>query len=168
MIVREVLPGETESVGELRVAAYAEQGLLAANPGYADTLRGLGLDGRPGTVLVASDDGPDGRLLGTVMYEPWNSDSEVARRADEAEVRALAVAPRAQGRGTGRALMRAVIGQAESSGVARLLLSTRPEMRAAQHLYRELGFARAPELDWAPVPGVTLMGFALPLPASWT
>lgn len=162
MIVRAALAEESEAVGELRVAAYQAQNLLAASPGYAGTLRRLGFGG-PGTVLVAAGDGGGGTLLGTVMYEPWHPGSEVARSAADAEVRALAVAPWAQGRGAGRALMRAVIDQATASGVSRLLLSTQPAMTAAQHLYRSLGFARAPELDWSPVPGVTLLGFALPV-----
>jgi ribosomal protein S18 acetylase RimI-like enzyme len=156
-----MLPGEAGAVGDLRVGAYQARDHLSASPGYADTLRTLGLDGH-GTILVAAD-GPGGleKLLGTVMLEPWHADSEVARSADEAEVRALAVAPWAQGRGVGRTLMRAVIDEAAARGAARLLLSTQPEMKAAQHLYRSLGFARTPELDWTPVPGVTLLGFAL-------
>jgi ribosomal protein S18 acetylase RimI-like enzyme len=165
VIVRTVLPGEAEAVGTLRVDAYQAQGMLAANPAYAEELRVLGFGGH-GTVLVASDDGalgPAGKLLGTVMYEPWHPGSEVARSADEAEVRALAVTSWAQGRGVGRALMLAVIGAAETSGISRLLLSTRPEMKAAQHLYRSLGFTRAPGLDWSPVPGITLLGFAFPI-----
>ena len=165
-----MVPAEAEAVGDLRVNAYMAQGHLAANPAYADTLRALGQDGH-GTVLVAVDEpedadgssGPGEKLLGGVMFEPWHPASEVARSADEAEVRALAVAPWAQGRGVGRALMLAVIGEAEASGVSRLLLSTRPQMKAAQHLYLSLGFIRAPGLDWSPVPGVSLLGFALPI-----
>jgi ribosomal protein S18 acetylase RimI-like enzyme len=164
-----MLRGEAGTVGDLRVGAYQAQDHLSASPGYAYTLRTLGLDGH-GTILVAAD-GPGStekladteKLLGTVMFEPWHADSEVARSPDEAEVRALAVAPWAQGRGVGRTLMRAVIDEAAARGAARLLLSTQPEMKAAQHLYRSLGFARTPELDWTPVPGVTLLGFSLPL-----
>jgi ribosomal protein S18 acetylase RimI-like enzyme len=168
-----MLPREAGTVGDLRVGAYQAQDHLSASPGYADTLRNLGLDGH-GTILVAAD-GPGGtekllgteklagteKLLGTVMLEPWHADSEVARSADEAEVRALAVAPWAQGRGIGRILLRAVIDEAAARGATRLLLSTQPGMKAAQHLYRSLGFARTPELDWTPVPGVTLLGFTL-------
>lgn len=162
-----MLPEEAEAVGELRVGAYRAQGLLAPDSGYADSLRALGFGGR-GTVLVASGENPGGAgaglgLLGTVMYEPWHPGCEVARSPDEAEVRAFAVAPWAQGRGTGRALMRAVIDRVAASGAARLVLSTQPAMKAAQHLYVSLGFTRAPERDWAPVPGVTLLAFALPL-----
>jgi ribosomal protein S18 acetylase RimI-like enzyme len=174
----------------LRVGAYQAEGLL--NEQYAGTLRALGQDGH-GTVFVAVDDNSvdntldstaddavddtagdgaagsranSGKLLGTVMFEPWHVGSEVARSADEAEVRALAVAPWAQGRGTGRALMRAVIGAATASGARRLLLSTQTEMTTAQRLYRSLGFQRAPELDWRPVPEVPLLGFILPLDGS--
>jgi ribosomal protein S18 acetylase RimI-like enzyme len=173
VIVREALPGEAETVGALRVEAYESQGLLTGNPGYADSLRGFGFDGH-GTVLVAVDDtdgsdsaggagGAGGKLLGTVMLEPWSPDSEVARHPDEPEVRMLAVASWAQGRGVGRALMLAVIDAAAASGARRLLLSTRPVMKAAQHIYESLGFTRTPELDWTPVPGVLLLGYELPL-----
>lgn len=155
----------------MRVEAYQVLNLLGKNTGYVNTLRALGFDGH-GTVLVAaeSDDVGDGdgdsgggKLLGTVMLEPWHAGSEVAKSVDEVEVRALAVAPWAQGRGTGRALMLAVIDTAAATGAQRLLLSTRPAMQAAMHLYQSLGFTRSPELDWEPVPGITLLGFALPL-----
>jgi ribosomal protein S18 acetylase RimI-like enzyme len=186
VIVRVARPGEVEEIGDLRVGAYQAEGLL--NEQYAGTLRALGQDGH-GTVFVAVDDNSadttaddsadttadgsaagsranSGKLLGTVMLEPWHAGSEVARSADEAEVRALAVAPWAQGRGTGRALMRAVIGAAAASGARRLLLSTQTGMTTAQRLYRSLGFQRAPELDWQPVPEVPLLGFILPLDGS--
>jgi ribosomal protein S18 acetylase RimI-like enzyme len=184
VIVREVLPGEGEAVGALRVEAYKSGDFLASGSGYADTLRVLGFDGH-GTVFVAAEDGAgqdragqdragEGtaggsqlgearKLLGTVMLDPWHPGSEVSRSPDDIEVRAFAVAPWAQGRGVGRVLMRAVIDAAAASGARRLLLSTQPQMAAAQHLYRSLGFVRMPELDWAPVPEVTLLGFGLPL-----
>ncbi|GAA4126684.1 GNAT family N-acetyltransferase [Actinomadura keratinilytica] len=158
MIVREVRPGEMGAVGELRVEAYQAQDLLAVKPDYADTLRVLGADG-PGKVLVAVEDGRTAPILGTVMLERWHADSEVARGEDEAEIRALAVAPQAQGRGVGRALVRAAIDQAAAWGIRQLLLSTQPAMTAAQRLYRAEGFVRLPDRDWMPGPGLTLMVF---------
>jgi ribosomal protein S18 acetylase RimI-like enzyme len=162
VIVREALPQEMEAIGALRVRAYQAQGLLAADPPYARVLRSLGADGH-GTVLVAAE---DREILGTVMLEPWHDGSEVARGGDEAEVRALAVAPSAQRRGVARALMRAAMDLAAMTGAARLLLCTRPEMAAAQALYRSLGFGRLPALDWVPVPGVTLLAFGIPMDAA--
>ncbi|MCW2935917.1 MAG: putative acetyltransferase [Actinomycetia bacterium] len=163
MILREALAEEMGAVGALRVGAYEAQDLLGFNPSYADTLAALGTDGR-GTVLVAAGDGGDaaaGMLLGTVMLDPWHDGSEVTRDPREAEVRALAVAPQAQGQGVGRALMLAVIDRARAAGARRLLLSTQPTMKAAQALYLSLGFARLPDLDWSPAPGMTLLAFGL-------
>ncbi len=147
------------AVSDLRVTAYLADGLLEASPEYAETLRLLGADGT-GEVLVAVD---GERLLGTIMYEPWSPDSEVARSADEAEIRAFAVAPQARGLGVGRALVNALVERSREEGVVRVVLSTLPQMRAAQFVYRARGFTRAPERDWTPVPGVDLQVYELEL-----
>jgi ribosomal protein S18 acetylase RimI-like enzyme len=160
VIVRDAWAGELAVIGELRVAAYRAGGLLSANPGYAEVLRGLGIPGS-GDVLVAED---SGRIVGTVMLEPFHRFSEIARNPGEAEARALAVAPREQHRGAGRALVRAVIERATLRGVHRLVLSTQPAASVAQHLYRLAGFTRLPERDWSPAPGMSLLAFGLVLP----
>ena len=41
------------------------------------------------------------------------------------------------------------------------MCSSLPEMRAAHRIYERLGFRRAPERDWSPVPGVRLVSFAI-------
>jgi ribosomal protein S18 acetylase RimI-like enzyme len=172
VIVRDALPGELAEVGDLRVAAYQADGFLSPESRYAPTLRALGADG-DGTVLVAVDDGGDGGddpgaggIVGTVMLQFWPNGGEVRVGREEAEVRALAVAPGQQGHGTGRALLRAAIGRAARRGVRHLVLLTQPEMRAAQHLYEQAGFRRLPERDWAPVPGVLLLAYGLTLAGS--
>ncbi|GII85115.1 N-acetyltransferase [Sphaerisporangium siamense] len=155
MVVRDALPDEMDAAGALRVAAYQADRLLDANPSYAGALRALGTDGA-GEVLVAVD---GDRLLGTVMLETWHAGSEVAKRPDEAEIRGLAVAPEARGRGVGTALVRAVVERAALRGVRALLLSSQPAMAGAQRIYLAEGFTRRPELDWAPVPNLRLLGF---------
>lgn len=159
MIVRDALPDELGEVGELRVRAYTAQDLLAAAPHYADTLRTLGAGGGA-DILVALE---DGRLLGTVLVQPWGPASEIATSSDESELRALAVDPQAQGRGVGRALLRTAMDRSRAWGADHLVLSTQPAMAAAQRLYRAEGFARLPERDWSPVPGMTLLAFGLRL-----
>jgi hypothetical protein len=94
VIVRDARADELARAGKLRVAAYRAGGLLSANPGYAEVLRGLGISGI-GEVLVAED---NGRIVRTVMLEPFYRFSEMARNPGEAEVRAMAVAPREQHR----------------------------------------------------------------------
>jgi ribosomal protein S18 acetylase RimI-like enzyme len=148
-----------DAVGALRVEAYQADNFLAGAPSYIEELRSLGADGHA-TVLVAVE---DTELLGTVMLETWHPGSEVARDAGEVEVRAFAVAPRAQRRGVGRALMRAVIDMARTGGVQRIVLCTQPTMTAAQRLYLAEGFTRIPERDWRAGPGVRLLAYSLAL-----
>lgn len=148
------------AIGDLRVAAYREAGLLPEGSGYAGTLRGFGFDGGC-VVLVAADEA--GAILGTVALEWFSPDSELARDETEADVRAFAVAQRAQGQGVGRKLLLAVIAHAEKRGLRRLRLCTQPAMTAAQHLYATIGFARTPDLDFEPRPGLILRAYELAL-----
>lgn len=159
MLVRNARPDELPRVGELRVRAYTEQGVLAPDSPYAPVLRTLGTSGI-GEVLVAVD-GDD--LLGTVALRPFQEDSEITVSPDEAEVRALAVAPHAQRRGVGRLLLRAVVERAARAGTAHLVLSTQPVMVAARRLYVSEGFVRLPERDWSPQPGLPLLAYGLRL-----
>jgi ribosomal protein S18 acetylase RimI-like enzyme len=159
VIVRDALPGELAEVGEIRVRAYQHGGFMAPGSAYASVLRALGT-ADDGTVLVAVD---GSRILGTVMLRTSPEPGPFATVPGEAEIRALAVTPDAQGRGTGSALLRAVIERAVQQGVRHLVLLTQPEMLAAQHLYRRAGFRRLPGRDWSPGPGMTLLAYGLPL-----
>ena len=103
VIVRDARPGELAEIGDLRVAAYQAGGFLADASNYGETLRTLGHDGT-GQILVAVGSETD-VILGTVMLQPPPHAGHVVRGPDEAEVRALAVAPQARGRGVGRALL---------------------------------------------------------------
>ncbi len=158
--VRDAQPAEFAAIGELRVGAYAAGSFLSDASNYGETLRTLGTDGT-GQILSAV---ADGRLLGTVMLQLPPHAGQVVRDPGEAEVRALAVAPEAQGRGVGRALLRAVIERAAGLGVRQLVLSTQSGMDAARHLYTSVGFGRLPDRDWSPAPGFTLLAYGLALP----
>ena len=161
-MIREARPGEYAAVGELRVSAYQALGLLPEGSDYASTLRNFGFDDDC-AVLVGLDEA-DGGLLGTITLEPFGPHSELARDETEADLRAFAVSPAAQGRGVGRELLAAAIESAAKRGIVRLRLCTRPPMKAAQHLYAAAGFSRTPELDFEPLPGVPLHSYALPVP----
>lgn len=161
VIVRDAEPAEFAAIGELRVAAYQADGFLSDASNYGETLRALGTDGT-GQILSAV---AGGRLLGTVMLQLPPHAGQVVRGPDEAEVRALAVAPEAQGRGVGRVLLRAVTERAARCGVRHLLLSTQSSMDAARHLYTAAGFGRLPDRDWSPAPGFMLLAYGLPLGA---
>ena len=162
MIIRQVRPGEEAAVGELRVAAYRALGTLSEGSDYAQTLRGFGFaDGC--VVLVAAGEAA-GEILGTITLEPFGPHSELAQDETEADARAFAVAPHGQGRGVGRNLLIALVEYAEKRGLRRLRLCTQPAMQAAQHIYETTGFSRTPDLDFQPVPGLTLHAYELALP----
>jgi GNAT superfamily N-acetyltransferase len=73
--------------------------------------------------------------------------------ADIAEMKRLYVRGTHRGSGLGRTLAEAAIGAAREAGCARIVLDTLPKMRAAQALYRTLGFRPiAPYLE-KPTPG---------------
>ncbi len=160
--VRDAQPREFGRIGELRVAAYQADGFLSETSSYADTLRVLGMDGS-GEILAAVD---DGHILGTVTLVHWPHGGEVLRAPGEGEVRALAVAAAARGRGIGRALLAAVMNRAAIREVRELLLLTQPDMLAAQHLYAEAGFQRLPHRDYEYAPGHRLLAFGLPMAGS--
>ena len=74
-----------------------------------------------------------------------------------------AVDPAARGLGVGGALVDLVLDRFRRDGMRGVVLSTLPEMTDAHRLYERRGFRRAPERDWAPVPGVDLLAYALDL-----
>jgi len=82
---------------------------------------------------------------------------------DWPEVRLLATAPAARGKGIGRLLMEECIRRAGASRAPVLTLHTADIMSVAMRLYERMGFERAPELDFSPAPGITAKGYQLAL-----
>jgi GNAT superfamily N-acetyltransferase len=164
MRVRLVQPGEYERVGQLVVAAYR------ALPGghtlgdYAAELADVARRAGKAEVMVALVGDDEDGLVGSVTFVP-DASSPYAEHLGpgEAGVRMLAVAPRAQGRGVGRALVDACIGRAKELQRTALILHTTPWMTTAHHLYEASGFDRFPDRDWAPVPEVPLLAYRLAL-----
>ncbi len=79
------------------------------------------------------------------------------------EVRLLAVAPAARGRGVGAALMQECVRRVRRAGGRVLSLHTTDLMKTALRMYERMGFVRAPEIDFQLMPGTTVMGFRLDL-----
>ena len=162
--VREARPDELAAAGDVVVRAYrALGGGGDAHEAYLEHVRDAAGRARHCPVLVAVDEGT-GEVLGSVTYVPGqgNAFAELAGEG-EGEFRMLGVAPEAQGRGVGAALVRACIAWARADGRHGIVISTTPVMHAAHRLYEHLGFRRAPERDWVPVPGVELWAYVLAL-----
>lgn len=162
MLIRDAGADDFAELGEIRVAAYLAGGFLSPDSQYAPRLRTLGADGLdPVLVAVPGGQRDGGPILGTVMLQRWPHGGEFLAAPDEAEIRALAVAPSAQGVGVGQALLVALIDRARREGIRHLLLLTQPDMKAAHHLYEVAGFTRLPERDRYPEPGFALLAYGL-------
>ena len=157
MQLRRATEADHAAVGEVTVAAYEEFG-KAAEVGYVEHLRDAASRDRDAELWVAADEAT-GEVLGSVTLCPSGSPWREIGSDDEAEFRMLAVAPGAQGRGVGSALMDLVVRRAREDGAAAIVLSSLAEMTAAHRIYRRQGFERAPERDWSPVAGVDLIAF---------
>ncbi|MFD5400783.1 GNAT family N-acetyltransferase [Streptomyces griseorubiginosus] len=164
ILIRPAEPTDYEPLGEITARAYLNDGLLAfgdEDDWYFQELKDVAKRAESAEVLVAT---ANDRILGGVTYVPSPGPMADLARPGEAEIRMLAVAHEARGRGVGQALVRACVDRAAATGHD-LVLCTQPTMHAAHRLYERLGFTRAPERDWKPIPGndFTLLTYELTL-----
>lgn len=164
--IRPTAPDEYATLGEITARAYLGDGLLdfGESDEYLDELRDVAKRAAAAEVLVAV---ADGRVLGGVTFVPAGGPMADIARAGEAEIRMLAVAPEARGRGVGEALVRACVDRARAAeACVRVVLSTQRTMHAAHRIYERLDFTRTPERDWQPLPelsDLTLITYELTL-----
>lgn len=144
-VVRPMRPDEADAVGALTLQAYDAHGSLTGP--YRERLADPGqrLEGAS-AVLVAE---LDGRLAGTVTFVlPGDREWEHRREpAGDAGFRILAVAPWAEGRGVGRALVEACLERARRAGAHRMVITSMAWMGRAHRLYEARGFVYRPDLD---------------------
>ena len=112
----------------------------------------------------------DGQLLGSVTFYPpareahYPSQTEVAHWPIEwASFRLLGVHPDARGRGIGRILTNECIARAQTLGAPVLALHTTFLMVLARDMYIKMGWKRAPEYDFFPMPEFTVEAYILEL-----
>lgn len=139
VVIRRAVEHELDRVGLL--ARHANEHDLALSAEYLAEIEDARGRAESAELWVA-EDAVTGGLLGTVTLprpgERLQSDTEI----DELDVRLLAVAPEARGRGLGEALMRHAIEVARDRGAVRLVLHTADAMLGARRLYERMGFVR--------------------------
>jgi GNAT superfamily N-acetyltransferase len=164
--IRDARSADRGAIEAVTLAAYEQYAALmpAHWEGYRQNILATLAAAKPDAQIVAEE---EGRIVGTVLLYP--AGSVMARPGGgsitlaEPEVRLLAVAPAARGRGVGAALMNKCVSRARQSGAAALTLHTTDIMQSAMRLYERLGFQRAPGLDIQPAPGVIIKGYRLDL-----
>ncbi|MFF7473764.1 GNAT family N-acetyltransferase [Streptomyces sp. NPDC008092] len=166
IVIREARPTEYDALGDITAQAYLQDGLLdfGESDSYLTELKNVAKRAAAATVLVAVD---GDTLLGGVTFASGPGPMADLAAPSEAEIRMLAVARAARGRGAGEALVQACVDRARAStGCTAVVLSTQRTMRTAHRIYERLGFVRTPERDWNPLPeltDITLLAYALTL-----
>ncbi|MFG2954413.1 GNAT family N-acetyltransferase [Streptomyces sp. NPDC048291] len=166
ILIREAQPAEYEALGGITAQAYLHDGLLdfGESDSYLTELENVAKRAAAATVLVAVD---GDTLLGGVTFAPGPGPMADIAAPAQAEIRMLAVARAARGRGAGEALVRACVDRARAvAGCTAVVLSTQRTMHAAHRIYERLGFVRTPDRDWSPLPehaDVTLLTYELTL-----
>lgn len=158
LTVRLLTPADHDRLADLTAVTYLDEGY--GDTDYEPSLRDVAGRAETATVLVAE---LDGTVVGGVTVAtrggPWAELSTTG----EAVIRMLVVDPSVRRSGAGEALVQACVDAARTDGCHVVRLSTQPTMTAAHRLYERAGFVRTPAFDWTPVPGVDLLGYALPL-----
>ena len=165
--VRDARPSDHAAILAVTLAAYEQYAAALTPPRWAmyrQNIQATLADVRPAAQIVAE---AGDALVGTVLLYP--ASTVMANRSGRAvtlewpEVRLLAVAPAARGKGVARRLMDECLERARSTGAPALTLHTADIMAVAMRLYERMGFARAPELDIWPWPGILVKGYKIPL-----
>jgi putative acetyltransferase len=134
---------------DVRIVPYA--------PGYRSAFRDLNLEWiatyfevEPGDLRVLDD--PETHVLatgGAILLavegdEPVGTGALIRTGPHEFELAKMAVTPRAQGRGVGRAVCAALVALARTLGAHRIELLSHRSLVPAISLYRSLGFQEIP------------------------
>lgn len=158
--VRPATDEELETVGQITVSAYCDDGFIAPDDDYVQQLGDAARRAREAEVWVAAD---SSGVLGSVTFcRPGSAFAELSRD-NEGEFRMLGVAGHSRRRGVADALVVRCIERSRELGYDALVLCSMRQMTTAHRLYERLGFRRVPERDWSPVEGVDLLGFSLRL-----
>jgi ribosomal protein S18 acetylase RimI-like enzyme len=163
MHVRRARHEDLADVGDLTVAAY-EEFLDGPDDPYTAQLRNAEARFHEAELWVMVDQ-DDRLVLGAVTICPEGSPWREVGLAGEGEFRMLAVAPAAQGRGVGNALVSFCLDRSREIGCGAVVLSSLAEMSTAHRIYERLGFVRLPQRDWSPYQGVRLITYRKDLAA---
>ena len=163
LTVRETRPTDRDAIVDVTLAAYQEYATQVPFwPTYRENILATITNPLPAAQLVAD---LDGTIVGTVLLYPAPPPGTATAPGQGRwpEVRLLAVAPAARGKGVALALMQECVRRAREAGSDALTLHTMPRMQSALRLYTRMGFQPAPELNFHPVPNFTVRGYRLTL-----
>lgn len=128
---------EVEAVDDEIVDAFAHliPQLSRSSPAPdKDTLQAIA-DSEASTLLIARDDGDDGKILGSMTLAMFRIPTGL-----RAWIEDVVVDESARGKGVGQVLNEHALGIARTAGAKTVDLTSRPSREAANRLYQRLGF----------------------------
>ena len=166
--IRDARPIDRGAILAVTLAAYEQYAAALTPPLWARYRQNIQATlGDVGTAAQIVAEEESGALVGTVLLFPAGAvmpnPGGTAIPLEWPEVRLLAVAPAARGKGVARRLMEECIQRARAAGSPALTLHTADIMAVAMRLYERMGFTHVPELDIRPAPGILAKGYRLPL-----
>jgi len=177
VIVRDARADELDAVSSLLSAAYEEY-LPATTADLSEEERRAWDAYRADIADVASRASYSNqivaeshrRIVGSVTYFGPGHEAHYPPESDAshwpsgwASFRLLGVLPEARGRGVGRILTDECIRRARGEGAAVLALHTTFLMAVARDMYVKMGWKRAPQYDFFPMPDFTVEAYTLDL-----
>jgi len=152
MIIRDAVVKELPLIREQRIQAY-EIHAKSIPEGHWRALKkaiSSDADSSPDIEKIVAD--LNGTIVGSVVLYPAKIDAYEGNmeKLDYPEIRMLAVAPDAQGKGIATRLISECIVRAKAKGCQAVGLHTGEFMTGAMRLYERLGFERIPQYDFVP------------------
>jgi GNAT superfamily N-acetyltransferase len=152
MIIRDARVEELTIIREQRVRAYEEHAVRIPGGHWLSLKKMLSSDTdvQPGVEQIVAK--LDGKIVGSVSLFPANIDAYGGQveELEYPEIRMLAVAPEARGKGVATKLISECIQRSKRKGFSSIGLHTGEFMGNAMRLYEHLGFERLPEFDFEP------------------
>jgi GNAT superfamily N-acetyltransferase len=152
MIIRDAHEDELAIIREQRVLAYEEHAKKIPE-GHWHALKQMlssETDVQPGVEQIVAM--LDGKIAGSVSLFPAKIDAYGGQveELEYPEIRMLAVAPEARGKGVATKLISECIERCKKKGYHSIGLHTGEFMDGAMRLYEHLGFERLPQFDFEP------------------
>ncbi|RFU70519.1 GNAT family N-acetyltransferase [Peribacillus saganii] len=166
MIIRDAATRELAFIRKQRVSAYEEHAAKIPADHWNALKKAISsdADSHDGVALIVAE--VDGQIVGSVALFPAKSDAYEGYldELDYPEIRMLAVAPEARGKGAAKGLVSECIRRAEAKGFSSVGLHTGEFMASAMGLYESMGFIREPQFDFEPAnDGIIVKAYRLTL-----
>jgi len=152
MIIRDAVVTELPLIRAQRITAYEEHAERIPKEHWHALKHAITseVETNPAIEQIVAE--LDGKIAGSVVLYPPKTDAYEGKveMLDYPEIRMLAVAPEAQGKGIATALITECITRAKAKGCRSIGLHTGEFMKGARRLYERLGFERIPQYDFEP------------------